>query len=250
MLYDPEEESSLPSIITSGIVLRYVNYRDHDRMLTLLSPHYGRVDALARGCRRPKSALMPASELFVTGEFVLYMQNERCTLTSCALEDSFYPLRLDPYRLTCASYMTALCAAAAQPGQSAAELYALLLKGLYYLSYAPEADALATTTAFLLLFADATGYRPRLSRCAHCRTPLTFEKGGQFDVAAGGLCCPDCASRSTYSLSLEDIKWMSETIRQGLTPQKNTDAGRLFDLLRRYVETRLETPIKVSRLLP
>ena len=187
----------MPSITTRGIVLRYANYRDHDRMLTILSPQYGRVDALSRGCRRPKSALMPASELFVTGEFVLYLQNERCTLTSCSLSDTFYPLRLDPYRLTCASYMTALCAAAAQPGQSAAELYALLLKGLYYLAYADEADALETTTAFLLLFADVTGYRPRLSRCAHCRTPLELSSGAPFDVAAGGLCCPACASRST-----------------------------------------------------
>ena len=241
----------MPSITTRGIVLRYVNYRDHDRMLTILSPQYGRVDALSRGCRRPKSALMPASELFVTGEFVLYVQNEHCTLTSCTLDDTFYPLRLEPYRLTCASYMTALCAAAAQPGQSATELYALLLKGLYYLAYDNDADALCTATAFLLLFADATGYRPRLGRCAHCRTPLTFEHGGQFDVAAGGLCCPGCASRSTYPLTLEQIKWMSETIRLGLSPQhKNSGAASLFDLLRRYVESRLETPIKVSRLLP
>ena len=133
----------MPSITTQGIVLRYANYRDHDRMLTILSPDYGRVDVLSRGCRRPKSALMPASELFVHGEFVFYANNDRSTLTSCALTDTFYPLRLDPYRLTCASYMTALCAAAAQPGQSAVELYALLLKGLYYLAYENEADPLS-----------------------------------------------------------------------------------------------------------
>ncbi|MBQ7867613.1 MAG: DNA repair protein RecO [Clostridia bacterium] len=240
----------MPAITTRGIVLRYANYRDHDRMLTLLTPGYGRVDVLSRGCRRPKSALMPASELFVTGEFVVFMQNEHATLTSCTLDDTFYPLRLDPYRLTCASYMTALCAAAVQPGENAASLYALLLKGLYYLAYDNDADALETTTAFLLLFADVNGYRPRLSRCAHCRTPLDLTNGAPFDVAAGGLCCPDCASRATYCMTLDAIKWMSETIRNGLTPQKNTGAGTLFDVLRRYVESRLETPIKVSKLLP
>lgn len=240
----------MPTLTTQGVVLRFANYRDHDRMLTLLSPEHGRIDALSRGCRRPKSALMPASELFVTGEFVLYQSHDRCTLTSCSLSDTFYPLRLEPYRLTCASYMTALCAAAAQPGQSAAEMYALLLKGLYYLSYDNEADALETTTAFLLLFADVTGYRPRLSRCAHCRTPLDLSGGGQFDVAAGGLCCPSCASRATFPMTLAQIRWMSETIRSGLTPQKSTGASTLFDVLRRYVESRLEMPIKASRLLP
>ena len=240
----------MPSLTTPGIVLRHANYRDHDRMLTILSPYYGRLDVLSRGCRRPKSALMPASELFVHGEFVCYQQNDRATLSSCEISDTFYPLRLEPYRLTCASYMTALCAAAVQPGDDAAALYALLLKGLFYLSYEKEADPLETTTAFLLLFADATGYRPRLSRCAHCRTPLELENGAPFDVAAGGLCCPGCASRSTYPMQRSDIVWMSETIRGGLKPQKNTGAGTLFNVLRRYVEMRLETPIKVSKLLP
>ena len=57
----------MPAIATPGIVLRFANYRDHDRMLTLLSPRLGRVDLLSRGCRRPKSPLMPASEWFVSG---------------------------------------------------------------------------------------------------------------------------------------------------------------------------------------
>lgn len=240
----------MASIVTQGIVLRYVNYRDHDRMLTLLTPKYGRVDVLSRGCRRPKSPLMPASELFVHGEFVLFASNERNTLTSCTLTDTFYPLRLEPYRLTCASYMAALCAAAIQPGQSAVELYALLLKGLYYLAYEDSADALATTTAFLLLFADVTGYRPRLSRCAHCREPLDLENGAPFDVAAGGLCCPNCTSQSTHPMSKAQIVWMSETLRHQQALQTNTDANTLFEVLRRYVESRLEMPIKVSRLLP
>ena len=86
----------MPSVTTQGIVLRYANYREHDRMLTILSPDYGRIDALSRGCRRPKSPLMPVSELFVSGEFVLYQSHDHFTLTSCALADSFYPCGWSP----------------------------------------------------------------------------------------------------------------------------------------------------------
>lgn len=32
----------------TAIVLRYANYRDNDRMLTLFSPTRGRIEALAR----------------------------------------------------------------------------------------------------------------------------------------------------------------------------------------------------------
>ena len=59
-------------ITTNAIVLRRVDYRENDRMLTLFSPTLGRIDALCRGCRRQKSPLMAASELFCTGEYVLY----------------------------------------------------------------------------------------------------------------------------------------------------------------------------------
>ena len=46
----------------TAIVLRYANYRENDRMLTLFSPTRGLVEAVARGCRRPKSKLLSASE--------------------------------------------------------------------------------------------------------------------------------------------------------------------------------------------
>ena len=42
----------MAQITTNAIVLRRADYRENDRMLTLFSPTHGRIDALARGCRR------------------------------------------------------------------------------------------------------------------------------------------------------------------------------------------------------
>lgn len=77
----------------TAIVLRYANYRDYDRMLTLLSPTRGKLEVLSRGCRRPKSPLLNASELFCPGDFQLYTKQERATLVSANLLETFYPLR-------------------------------------------------------------------------------------------------------------------------------------------------------------
>ena len=63
-------------ITVNGIVTRYANYRDNDRILTLFTRERGLISAAARGCRRPKSPLLPASELFVSGEFVLFFNRE------------------------------------------------------------------------------------------------------------------------------------------------------------------------------
>ena len=105
----------MPSETLQGIVLRVANYRDRDRMLTLLTPDKGRVDVLSRGCRRPKSSLMSASESFVQGEFVAFRNQDRYTLTSCSVGETFYPLRLDAYRITCGAYMLQIAQAAAHP---------------------------------------------------------------------------------------------------------------------------------------
>lgn len=242
----------MPSMTVHGVVIRFANYRDHDRMLTLLSPEHGKLEVLSRGCRRPKSALLPASELFVHGEFVLFHSNDRHTLTSCAIVDTFYPLRLDHERLTCASYMLGLCQAAVQPGENAEELYRLLLKGLYHLAYYPEEPPLSATAAFVLLFADAIGYRPRMNHCAQCRAALNTMEDGLLDIRSGGLVCPDCGARTAYRLKGEHIAWMREVLRSGFTQetQRKTDASELLSILRRYLESHLETPIKAGKLLP
>ncbi len=244
------EVKPLPPLSTRGVVLRYANYRDNDRMLTILSPQYGRIDALSRGCRRPKSPLLPASELFVHGDFTLFESHDKLTVTTCAILDSFYPLRLEPYRLTCASYAASLCGLAAQPGESAEELYSLLLKALYHLAYDDKSDELGLTAAFLLCYADLAGYRPRLRRCAHCRKPLDTSGGGLFDISAGGLACAECASPGAYRLTAAQISRMEALLTGGFPEHETAETGELFDMLRRYVEGRLETTVKAGRLLP
>lgn len=243
----------MSSLTTQGIVTRFVNYRDNDRMLTLLTPSHGRIDVLSRGCKRPKSALMPASELFVQGEFVIYQKNERCTLTSCQIADTFYPLRLDAYRLTCASYMASLCQVASQPNQQAVALYSLLLNGLYRMAYDESLAPLTLTTAFLLQYATDIGYCPRLRRCAQCRTPIEETPKAHFDPVAGGLLCPSCQHPATYLITNDQVAWMKHFLTKGfdaLATAPLTDDKGLFEPLRRLVESRLETSIKVSRLLP
>lgn len=48
----------MPSIKLNGIVTRYADYKDNDRMLTLFTYEQGLVSCAARGCRRAKSPLM------------------------------------------------------------------------------------------------------------------------------------------------------------------------------------------------
>jgi len=240
----------MPSETLQGIVLRVANYRDRDRMLTLLTPDRGRVDVLSRGCRRPKSCLMSASENFVQGEFVVFRNQDRYTLTSCNIGESFYPVRLDAYRMTCGAYMLQLAQAAAHPEQEAEALYALLTESLNHLCYREDESPLTIVNVFLLLFAAVNGYRPRLSHCVFCQKKISPTQGASFDIIEGGICCRNCARGALMRVSVKQLQWMRDVLHDGLDAPATAEDKILFEVLRRYVESRLETTIKSSRFLP
>ncbi len=237
----------MPSVTVSAIVLRSVNYRDNDRMLTLLSPTMGRVDALSRGCRKPKSPLMSASEVFCTGEYVLFSQHEKNILTSCTLHDSFYPLRLDYSLLSCGAYLLSLAEAASQPGEENARLFWLLVKSLHRLSYGQE-DRRSLVSAYLLHYATILGYKPRLAHCVHCGKKLSEIESVSFDCDAGGLVCNDCRIiKNSPLLTGGQANWLRIVFENGTESALNlSSADAPFDDLRCYVESRLDKPIKGS----
>ena len=119
----------------TAIVLRHVNYRDNDRMVTLLSPSRGRIDAMIRNCRKPKSHNLNSGELFALGDYMLHENGGRVTVTSVKLIETFYPLRGSYDRLTCGVYLLNLAEAVIEPEQEQQELFMLLVHTLSRLAF-------------------------------------------------------------------------------------------------------------------
>ena len=101
-------------VCVTGIVTRYVNYRESDRILSIFTIEQGRVDAKARGCRRPTSPLLPAAQPFVYGEFELFQGKDKYTVNQCSIQESFFPIREDIARFAVGSAMLQLAHEATQ----------------------------------------------------------------------------------------------------------------------------------------
>lgn len=245
----------MAQIVTNAIVVRRADYRDNDRMVTLFSPALGRVDALCRGCRRQKSPLMAASDLFCSGEYVLYQSRERTTVVSCAVSDTFYALRTDYERLSHGMYALELCAAAVQPGQENERLFLLLLRSLAHLCYS---DALPrrVTAVFLMGMTSLLGFRPHVGRCAQCGKPIAAEGEvgapvAAFSGEAGGLLCPACGAGVRCRVDARGVRYLQDIMKRGLESLES-DAecpDELFAALREMAEGRLEMPIRSGKLL-
>lgn len=247
----------MPQITTNAIVVRRADYRENDRMITLFSPAMGRIDAMCRGCRRQKSPLMAASELFCSGEYVLYQAGDRCTVVSCAVTDTYYSLRADYERLSHGMYCLELCAAAIQPGQENERLFLLLLKALAHLCYG-DVQPRRVTAVFLMGMTSLLGFRPQVGRCARCGTPV-IQAAAQhedtliaaFGPEAGGVLCPGCSAGEKCRLREKDILYLQAIMKRGLKTlgEEGECPDSLFEALRQMAEGRLDTPIKSGRML-
>ena len=254
----------------TAIVLRHANYRDNDRMVTLLSPSRGRIDAIIRNCRKPKSHNLNAGELFALGDYMLYESGGHITVTSVRLIETFYPLRNDYDRLACGVYLLNLTEAVVEPEQEQQELFMLLLHTLSRLTFSSQ-EWQPLLAGFLLHFSACQGFKPRLNHCVHCGNRLPDAGGVFFDAEEGGVCCADCheklsarpASPQFYGnptasfqksqrpLAREQLSWMRAALTAGSASWVNSPSAYApFSLLREFVEHRLGRRFKSSSQLP
>ena len=235
----------------TAIVLRRVNYRDNDRMVTLLSPSRGRIEAIIRNCRKPKSHNLNAAELFALGDYMVIESGGHMTVTSVHLIETFYPLRADYDRLTCGVWLLGLAEAVAEPEQEEQELFMLLLHTLSRLAFSDQPWK-PLLSGFLLHFSACQGFKPRLNHCSLCGKRLGDEPPLFFDPADGGVVCGSCRRNGNQvSLSPAQLRWMRGALTAGSASWVNTaDAEAPFQILRAYVESKLGRRLKSSALLP
>lgn len=236
----------MAEIHTKGVVLRYTDYRDSARMLTLLTPE-GRMDAAAHGSRKSSSPLFAPTQLLTYGEYVINQRGERLTLCSATLLDGYLPLRSDPDRTMHAAYCAGLALAVAQPGEDASAILALLLAALARLAYS-EKSAAAITAFYALNAMAAAGYQPNLDTCPHCGRGGPFPR---FDPKSGDVYCEICAKEC--NIHPRSVDWMRACLELEDRPERLLDyaepAEQAMHLLLPYCRCLLDTEIKAGDLL-
>src|ERR671914_1553871 len=89
---------------TEAVVLRSIRYGEADRVLHLYSATRGRVGAIARGSRRPRSRLGGRLEPFFRLDLVLHEgRGELATVTAASTVDGYPRLRSNAATLTAAA---------------------------------------------------------------------------------------------------------------------------------------------------
>ena len=184
-------------LTTQGLVLRVTDYNDRDALLTLMTPHYGKLTVKARGLRRKNSPLIAPCQLLAFGEFTLFEYKGMYTINEAQSLELFQNLRRDLCKLSLGTYFAQCAEVLAQEDLPNPELLSLTLNCLYALSQMdiPEPKVKAV---FELRAACLAGYAPDISGCHACGDPTP----DRFDISAGRLECSRCRSLESGGLRL------------------------------------------------
>jgi DNA repair protein RecO (recombination protein O) len=200
---------------TEAIVLRSIRYGEADRILHLYTAQRGRVGAIAKGARRPKSRFGGRLEPFFRLDLLLHEgRGELLTVTQVATVDGYPRLRASGPALgagarACDAVLRLLDSAEPNP-----PAYNLLCRYLALLDdpAASGAALLPSALSFRLKLALAAGFSPELASCASCGEA---EHLTGFSGAAGGVVCVGCEAGS-FPLSEGAHRFMVESIARPL----------------------------------
>lgn len=187
----------MSEFVTRGIVLREVNYKEADKILTLLTPE-GKVTAKARGVRRKGSRLAAACQLLVYSELTLFSYRDHCTVNEASSLEQFWGVKEDLELVALGSYFAQVCECVAQEGVAQPELLSLILNSLYALDKL-KLDPAKVKAAFELKAACLAGYEPLLDACAVCGVEPAQPA---FHLREGVLHCAACRKEVGEGISM------------------------------------------------
>ena len=185
---------------TKALVLREVDYRESDKILTLLTQEQGKLTVSARGCRKKGSAIAAGCQLLAWSEMVLYDYHGKWSVKEAAAERLFQGVRDDLERLSLGCYFAEVAEALALEGIPSPELLSLSLNSLHALDRMGEKPLPLVKTAFEWRSMCLAGYEPLVEGCAVCGADPPAE--ARFHLREGVLHCAACRDRVGEGISM------------------------------------------------
>lgn len=235
---------------TEAIVLRKTRLGEADRILTLYTPHLGKIQAFAKSIRKPKSKMAGHLEMITHSRVQLTRGRNLDTVTGARTIHGFYHLKTDLWQNSRALYISELVERFTPDHMENEPVFELLLATLEELQAGDTGDLLLRLFELRLL--DLLGYRPHLEACTICTQPLA-PGGNWFSPVSGGLICTDCGHRqpTRYPLSggaerlLVLLQSGDATSLARIRPGAG-QAREVEQLIRRYLRYLLEREINSS----
>lgn len=236
-----------------AIVLKHSDFGEADRLLTLYTREQGKLHAIAKGARKPRSRKAGHIEPFTRVNLLLAKGRSLHIVTQAEASDSNAAHSEDLVALGYASYVVELIDRFTYDGEENRSLYRLLRDTLQRLISEKHPEQVVRYYEIRLL--DLLGFRPELHHCLSCKKKIQAEDQF-FSIQQGGILCPECGRRESAidPISMQALKYLrhfqrspyQEAARAQLSKSVQVELETLMD---HYLTYLLERSLNSPRFL-
>lgn len=177
----------METFTVEAVVLKTDDFGDSNRVVTLFTKELGKVEANAYGCRRARSPLSGALQMFNHISAQLTRGTKVDTIREADIIHFYDALTSDLERLAYASFLFEVVNRMTLPRQRELETFDLLTKSLPVLSKRnPKVAALIGACQFM----ETSGVQLNFSRCVHCGAEIAGDAA--ISLLDGGAVCMNC----------------------------------------------------------
>ena len=236
----------------TAICIRAIDYSETSQIVTFFARAAGKISAIAKGSKRPKSAFDGPIEIFSYGKIVFADSNKEKLATLTEFESAyggagFTGLSNNLFTMNCCLFGAELLNKFTHDYDPHLQLFDDFLQ---FLQNAQENKGKHQMLALLILFQlgllKEVGLQPILSYCVNCKTRYEHRASGiehraYFSSLANGLICRDCEASfpdkvrltQTAANCLSNLKLLAESQEKTLNEIETVLIHHFTELLGR-----------------
>ncbi|MBS4007042.1 MAG: DNA repair protein RecO [Clostridium sp.] len=196
---------------SDALVLRSRDWREADRLVTLLTCDAGKITVLARGVKKSKSKFAALVEPLTLGRYLLRRGKSMEILIQGEIVKPYFSLQGSLLHYATAQYFCELVERSLPNNEPASAVFTLLVATLEILE--KDANPARVARCFELNLLDELGFCPALEGCFHCGRQLNPY---YFDFAHGAIVCGQCPrSQDSILISGAAVAVMKRFLKQG-----------------------------------
>ena len=231
----------------NALVVKAVDYKDNDKILTLYSLEKGKITAGIKGVKKSGAKLKFASEPFCFAEFILAEKGGRYTVIGASYIDSFYELRLSLEKFYTSSIISEVLNVYTESEISDPYLFDIAINGIKNICY--NNNERVYLCSFLYKTIEALGYKMGETNCYNCKEDIAGRVFFRYKDAV--FACQNCCEEDFKEIRQETLKTLNLIKKESFDSSSLTEDGvnKLLKFLFYYLYVKTDVKLKTQEAL-
>lgn len=176
-------------ITVKGIVLNTKDYKDNDKLITILTLEKGKILVKARGVKKSSSKLKAFCQSFCFADFELIESKAGYVLTGVNEIENFFGLTSDIDKFSYAFAVLEIVNKLCQENQVYVDIFIDTLRCLKQMNF-ENTNPVMCLAKYIINVLNFEGVNLNLSKCNSCKSPLVSDI--YLDMSTGEVLCTAC----------------------------------------------------------